>query len=112
MRVVAGPALGSVVAPPLAWLFQTLLPPVLDVSAADLRPIDHIGEATAPLLVASGMRDQRTTIAEAMALFEHAREPKSFWAVEGAGHVDLEAFAPEEYRRRLLPFLVDRLQRR
>jgi hypothetical protein len=29
---------------------------------------------------------------------------------EGARHVDLEAFAPEEYRRRVLPFLIERLQ--
>ena len=62
------------------------------------------------MLVASGTRDARTTIAEATALFEHAPQPKSFWAVEGAAHVDLEAFAPEEYRRRVLPFLVKYLQ--
>ncbi len=36
--------------------------------------------------------------------------PKSFWAVEGAGHVDLEAYAPDDYRQRVFPFLIARLQ--
>ena len=110
IRVVLGPALGAVMARPLARLFELLLPPVLDLSPADLRPIDHIAEATAPVLLASGTHDYRTTIAEATALFNRAPQPKLFWAVEGAGHVDLEAHAPDEYRRRVLPFLVERLQ--
>jgi hypothetical protein len=37
-------------------------------------------------------------------------EPKLFWAVQGAGHVDLEAYAPADYRRIVLPFLVEHLQ--
>ncbi len=39
-----------------------------------------------------------------------AVEPKQFWAVEGAGHVDLEVYAPEEYRRCVVGFLADRLR--
>jgi fermentation-respiration switch protein FrsA (DUF1100 family) len=110
LRVVGGAYLGAAVAQPVARLFEILLPPLLDVRETDLRPIDHIAEATAPILLASGTDDTRTTITEAMALFRRAREPKTFWAVEGAGHVDLERFAPDEYRRRVLPFLMERLQ--
>jgi uncharacterized protein len=104
------PIVGGLVARPLAFLFELLLPPVVGVRAADLRPIDRIAEVTAPVLVAAGTRDDRTTIAEATAMFERAPEPKWLWPVEGARHVDLEAFAPEEYRRRVLPFLIERLQ--
>jgi pimeloyl-ACP methyl ester carboxylesterase len=110
IRVVLGQALGGVVAEPAARLMELLLAPILDVRPSDLRPIDHIVEVTAPVLVASGTRGTRTTIEEAAALFARAPQPKSFWAVEGAGHVNLEAFAPEEYRRRVLPFLVEHLQ--
>jgi len=111
IRSTLGAPLGPWLAWPLETLFEHLLPPVLDIDPAKLRPIDHIAEVGAPVLVASGERDDHTTIAEARDLFDHARNPKIFWAVPGAGHVDLESFAPEEYRRRVLPFLVGALQR-
>ena len=41
---------------------------------------------------------------------ERAPEPKSLWSVEGAGHFDLEGYAPDAYRARVLPFLVERLR--
>jgi fermentation-respiration switch protein FrsA (DUF1100 family) len=102
---------GEILARPLGRLFELLLPPFLGVRPADLRPIDRIGRLNAPVLVATGTRDDRATIAEATALFERAREPKMFWPVEGAAHVDLEVHAPDEYRRRVLAFLVENLQR-
>jgi uncharacterized protein len=110
IRSVLGPFLGAILAAPLAELFERLLPPVLQIDPAKLRPINHIAEVTAPVLVASGQRDDHTTIAEATALFDRARNPKMFWAVPGAGHVDLESYAPQEYRRHVLPFLVNSLQ--
>jgi fermentation-respiration switch protein FrsA (DUF1100 family) len=104
------PIVGGLAARPLAWLFERLLPPVIGVSPADLRPIDRIGDVTVPVLVAAGTRDDRTTIIEATAMFERAHEPKWLWPVEGAGHVDLEAYAPGEYRHRVLTFLTERLR--
>jgi pimeloyl-ACP methyl ester carboxylesterase len=110
VRVVLGPDLGGLVARPTAWLFELVLPPVLGLEPADLRPIDHIADVAAPVLVASGTRDNRTTIVETKAMFERAREPKWLWTVAGAGHVDLEAFAPDDYRDRVLPFLTEWLR--
>jgi fermentation-respiration switch protein FrsA (DUF1100 family) len=95
----------------LARLFEWLLPPVLNIDPAKLRPIDHISQARGPVLVASGTRDDHTTIAEANALFDRAREPKVFWAVPDAGHVDLESYAPQAYRQHVLSFLMEALQR-
>jgi pimeloyl-ACP methyl ester carboxylesterase len=106
-----GPVLGAVITAPLTKLFEALLPPVLGLNPADLRPIDHIAKANTPVFVASGERDGDTTISEARAMFDRAPAPKLFWSVPGAGHVDLEAYAPEEYRSRILPFLIDALQR-
>jgi fermentation-respiration switch protein FrsA (DUF1100 family) len=110
IEVVLGSGAGPLVAPGLARLFVLLLPPILGLPADALRPIDHIAEATAPVLIAAGTADTRTTIAESRALFDRAPEPKAFWAVAGAGHVDLERYAPEEYRRRVVGFLADNLR--
>jgi uncharacterized protein len=112
IRSTLGPFFGAILAFPLEELFERLLPSVLRIDPAKLRPIDHIAEVRAPVMVASGERDDHTTIAEATALFARARDPKVFWAVPGAGHVDLEAYAPEEYHRRVLPFLINALQAR
>jgi fermentation-respiration switch protein FrsA (DUF1100 family) len=108
IRVVLGSA--GFVADPLAGFFDLVLPPVLGLDPADLRPIDHIADATAPILMASGRRDTRTTLEDSIALFGRAPLPKDLWMVAGADHVDLEAFAPDEYARRVLPFLVEHLQ--
>jgi fermentation-respiration switch protein FrsA (DUF1100 family) len=80
------------------------------VKVDDLRPIDHVAEIGAPVFIASGTIDDRTAIAESMAMFARAKEPKFFWRVAGARHVDLEAFAPDEYRNRVLPFLIESLR--
>jgi uncharacterized protein len=110
IRAVLGP-IGAVVAPPTAALFKLLLPPLLGVSAADLRPIDRIASVRAPILLATGTRDDRTTVAEVRAMFARANEPKRLWLVEGAGHVDLEGFTPAEYRQHVLTFMIEMLRR-
>jgi fermentation-respiration switch protein FrsA (DUF1100 family) len=91
-------------------LFLRLLPPLLGIRREALRPVERVGAVRAPLLVAAGAEDDRTPLAEARAHFARAPEPKRFWAVPGAGHVDLEAYAPEEYRRHVLAFLAERLR--
>lgn len=111
LRAALGPVAGPVLTPVLVPAFEVLLPPVLGVRPDELRPADRIGAATAPLLVASGAADERTPLAEARRLFERAPEPKGFWAVPGAGHVDLERHDPDAYRRVVLPFLDQSLRR-
>ena len=77
----------------------------LGVSVAELAPIDRIAEIGAPLLIAVGSEDGRTTPEQARRVFEAAREPKQLWVVPGAAHVDLHRFAPEAYEERVLAFL-------
>jgi alpha-beta hydrolase superfamily lysophospholipase len=105
LRITLGPILGGLGAQLLVPVFDMFAPLTIGVRPDQLRPIDHIGEVTVPLLIAAGMNDNRATVPEAWALFGRAREPKSLWLVQGAGHVDLEAYAPGEYRGRILPFL-------
>ena len=109
LRLVLGPGVGRVAVPALVPVFELFAPLVIGVRPSQLRPIDHIAEVTAPVFVIAGANDRRTTLAETRELFARARESKYLWAVEGADHVDLEAFAPDEYRRQILPFF-DRLR--
>ena len=70
-----------------------------------IRPLDHVGNVTpTPLLLIHGMEDTQISYENALALYEHARQPKELWLVEGAGHCgSFDAF-PEEYLQRLSAF--------
>ena len=75
-----------------------------------LRPIDFIGSVGAPVFVIAGSRDTYTLLDESRALFERACEPKEFWAVDGARHEDLHAFAGDIYEQRVGEFLARHLR--
>lgn len=94
---------------PLSALLLWQLPLRLDISPAQLRPIDHIGKLKAPLLIAAGSADQHTTLPETRRLFAAAAGPKELWVVPGAAHVDLHAFASAEYERRVSAFMARNL---
>lgn len=97
------------VGPAFQGLVMGTLFPRRGVAATDLRPIDRIGEQTAPVLVLAGTADRYTTPPESRALFERARAPKVYWPVDGAAHVDLHDFAPADYERRVGAFLAQYL---
>lgn len=75
------------------------------VSTRQLRPIERIHEVSVPVFVIHGTEDKHTTLDEAQRLFEQACEPKEFWPVNEAAHVDLFDSSPNEYRRRVGEFL-------
>jgi len=94
---------------PLASLLLWQLPLRLDIRPSQLHPIARLPELDAPLLIAAGSADRHTTLAETQRLYAAAREPKSLWIVDGAEHVDLHAYAREEYERRIGGFLARHL---
>jgi len=77
----------------------------LGIDARELRPVDAIRHNTAPKYFIYGGSDDRATPEEGRAIFAAAAEPKDFWLVEGARHVDFYHFSPDAYRERILPFL-------
>jgi fermentation-respiration switch protein FrsA (DUF1100 family) len=101
-----GPAGGT-----LAPLLLAQLPLRLGVTADRLRPIDVLPALGAPVLIASGTRDEHTTIAETERLFAAAVDPKALWRVAGAAHGDLHAYDPRAYEERVLAFLHRHLGR-
>ena len=77
----------------------------LGIEPAALRPIVRMPELQAPVFVISGAADRHTTIEEAQAIYAAAVEPKRFWAVLDAGHVDLHQCATAEYENKVANFL-------
>lgn len=100
----------GVLGKPLAKLLLWQLPLRLAIQPAQLHPNARLPEVKAPLLIAAGSADRHTTLAETQRLFAAAPEPKSLWIVDGAEHVDLHAYAPAEYERRIGTFLARHLR--
>jgi pimeloyl-ACP methyl ester carboxylesterase len=82
----------------------------IGVTEDELQPIESISKIHAPLLLLAGTADPYTPLVEAESLYAHAPDPKSYWAVPGAGHEDLHAYDPAEYERRVGGFLERELQ--
>jgi fermentation-respiration switch protein FrsA (DUF1100 family) len=97
--------------PTLTQLLVLQLRPRLGISPSRLHPIDNIAHIGAPVLLIHGAEDHLTTLAEAKRVFAAAAEPKTFWIVPGAGHVDMHYFAPAEYESRVSRFLAEHIVR-
>lgn len=91
---------GSVMVPLAAWH--------LGIGADTISPRDFVGKLSCPVLVMNGDQDKDTYPEDAREFFSGAREPKSFWLVPGADHVDLYGFAKGDYERHLLEFIAAR----
>lgn len=94
-------AIGRAMAAPYVYVMG----PILGIDASALRPVDRLKSFKGPLLMIAGSEDRHTTITETKAMFASANEPKELWVVDGAAHVDLQAFAPAEYEKRVVDFL-------
>lgn len=97
--------LGKLGAPFLTWQLK----PRLGVGCDDLCPIRQVGKITAPKLFIAGTADRDTLAQESKDMFAAAAEPKQFWLVDGAAHVDMNDFAKDEYQKRILEFLTRNL---
>jgi fermentation-respiration switch protein FrsA (DUF1100 family) len=63
-----------------------------------------ITQVLAPILFIHGNADRTIPISLGRALFDAAKEPKTFWTVAGADHNDIVESAGPEYRERLVSF--------
>lgn len=95
-------AVGQLLEPLLTWQVE----PRLGIRLDQLRPVDAIGRVHVPVLIIAGGADPRATVTDAERLFAAAHEPKNLWIVPGAAHENFLRFAPDEYQRRVLPFLT------
>jgi alpha-beta hydrolase superfamily lysophospholipase len=96
------------------WLTQPFLitmHAMLGIDAEQLRPIDHIGALSAPMLLIAGDADRHTRLDESRAMYAAAGAESRLWIVPGARHVDLYRYAGDEYRHRVGEFLETTLQK-
>ncbi len=91
------------------WLAGVVMVPLaewrLGLHASTISPRDAVAKLPCPVLIMIGERDAHTHPADAREIFDRAREPKSFWLVPAAAHVDLYGFAKQDYERHLLNFI-------
>jgi uncharacterized protein len=90
-------------------LLTCQLHPRLGISLDELKPIECAGKIPTPKFFIAGSADPLTTAQESRDLFNAAAGPKQFWLLEGAKHQDLHAFARTEYERRVLDFLLQKV---
>jgi len=101
IRIRLGP-----LAPLLAPLLLAQIQPRLGIDPDSIAPIEGIRHIRAPLLLIAGERDKHTLLTESERLYDAAPEPKTFWVVPGAAHVNFHRFDPVQYERRILDFLT------
>jgi alpha-beta hydrolase superfamily lysophospholipase len=93
-------------APLFSWLVMVEMQSQNEIPPNRLSVIDRMSRIGAPVLIINGTDDHHTTIDEARAELAAATPPKELWAIEGAGHVNLHAFAKDEYERRVGDFIA------
>lgn len=95
----AAASLVDIAAEAYPWLPARLL--MRDRFEAERR----IGDVRCPVLAIHGEADRTVPLALGRRLFEAAGEPRTWWAVPGAGHDDLLERAGPEYLARVSAFL-------
>ncbi len=81
----------------------------LGIPPDKLRPIDFVSELQVPVLTVHGAEDRHTPLSEAEQLYAAIPEPKEFYKVRGAAHVDLHKHAGDEYEQRIVSFFIQYL---
>jgi len=89
----------------IAPLLLIQLKPRLNVSPDQLQPISELHNIQCPILIASGDRDEHTTIGETNRMFDAANEPKKLVVFNGAEHVDLLAYDPSKYENEIVGYV-------
>jgi fermentation-respiration switch protein FrsA (DUF1100 family) len=67
--------------------------------------VRKIRSVQAPILIIHGKQDEVVPFSMGKKLFEAAPEPKSFYAIDGAGHNDVLDLAGQDYLMRLKSFI-------
>lgn len=98
------------IAGPLAWAAEPLLSyqslPRWGVWPGGLSPRAALARYRGPVFVIGGAEDRYTPRGETRSIYEAVHGPRMLWIVPGLDHAAVSGIDGEEYRRRLLGFLV------
>lgn len=95
------------VAPILMWAGER----ITGIASRDLILHERVKELRTPVMIMVGSDDRLATEAEARRIYSAASEPKSFWLVPNAAHVDLAVAAGDAYRAHVITFISSAFQR-
>jgi len=70
-----------------------------------MNSIDRIGEVTCPKLFTHSPVDEIIPYSHGQALFDAAKEPKTFYIVDGAGHNNMQYMGGKKYRDAVQAFI-------
>lgn len=92
-----------------AYLSPVILPWaewLAGVDAAEIRPVDQVGELSPrPVLFIHGEQDRTIEVSNSQRLYAAALAPKALYLVADAGHEDLLAADPAAFEQRIITFL-------
>jgi pimeloyl-ACP methyl ester carboxylesterase len=78
-------------------------------SESAITPIRSLAKLAVPICFCHGMKDELVPFADGQSLYRAYAGPKWHYWVKNAGHDNVQARAPAEYRRRLSRFFEERL---
>ena len=77
-----------------------------NLTTDEFSAIDYVEKITPiPLLIIHGMQDSMVPVSQGEALFKKAKEPKTFFKIEGGSHTNALAKNNGEYRKKMLAWL-------
>ena len=89
----------------VARRFYWFVPGVEFVAMSRFDTAGKLARVRVPVLIVHCARDPVLPFSFGQEVFARAREPKTFWRVEGECHEEASLVAPGEYREQLLAFL-------
>ena len=92
---------GTVIAPLLYWQ----IPYRIGAPLSEFEPAVAIARIKCPVYIIAGSEDQHTSLPEAELIYKNAPNPKQFWEVKGAAHVDMYTYSGKQYETNVLEFL-------
>lgn len=95
----------GMIASPVGWLVVMIASLRLRANLFSADPIRVVNRiAPRPILLMHAANDDDAPVDEGRRLYAVAREPKELWVVPQATHREIEAVAPDEYRKRVVDF--------
>lgn len=89
---------------PFVWTVEAMACLTFGTCPINMSLTDSVSKIHTPLFFIQGAKDSMMPSAGAKKVFNKANEPKEWWAVEKAEHIQSHFVASEEYERRVLEF--------
>jgi fermentation-respiration switch protein FrsA (DUF1100 family) len=100
------PWLGKTIFAPGTWTLLYRDEKLAGFPVAEVSPVKAVAARAFPVLLICDEKDEALPCRHSEMIYAAARGPKQLWVVPRAFHTAAYAFAPEEFRRRVLSFFA------